>query len=262
LRRLALILAAGAVALCAAQATAADDAIVQRASVSPKQGFTDSARGVRVEFRLAGSAPADVTIRIIGGGEEVRTIGIADVPPGADRTARWDGLTDGGRLVRDGTYRVLVDVVGGARRDAGRVRLHGFFFPVRGSHGARGPVGDFNAPRDGGRRHKGFDITASCGTPLAAARTGIVTQRAYDRRLDGNFIVIKGVGERRQYLYAHMLHPSRFHRGDLVHVGQFVGRVGRTGNARTVGCHLHFELHLRGRPINPEPSLRGWDRFS
>jgi murein DD-endopeptidase MepM/ murein hydrolase activator NlpD len=89
-----------------------------------------------------------------------------------------------------------------------------------------------------------------------------VIQRAYHRRLDGNFIVIKGIGEPRQYLYAHMLHPSPFHRGDVVHVGQTVGRVGQTGNARTVGCHLHFEIHLHGRPIDPEPYLRAWDKNS
>jgi murein DD-endopeptidase MepM/ murein hydrolase activator NlpD len=249
-------------ALVAANATAASDATIQRASVSPDSDFTDSAQGVRIEFRLAGSAASDVTIRIVGSGEEVRRIELTGVEPGVDKTVRWDGLTDGGRLVADGTYRVLVGVVGGTEKEAGSVSLRGFFFPVRGPHGTRGPVGEFNAPRDGGRRHKGFDITAACGTPLAAARTGTVIQRAYDRRLDGNFIVIKGVGEPRQYLYAHMIHPSRFHRGDLVHVGQIVGQVGRTGNARTVGCHLHFELHRHGRPIDPEPFLRVWDRYS
>jgi murein DD-endopeptidase MepM/ murein hydrolase activator NlpD len=142
------------------------------------------------------------------------------------------------------------------------VTLRRHYFPVRGPHGTRGPVGDFNAPRDGGRRHKGFDVTARCGTPLAAATTGVITKRAYDRKLDGNFIVIRGLGERRKYWYAHMIHPSRFHKGDLVHVGQIVGQVGETGNARTVGCHLHFEIHVDGRPVNPEPYLRAWDRYS
>jgi murein DD-endopeptidase MepM/ murein hydrolase activator NlpD len=89
-----------------------------------------------------------------------------------------------------------------------------------------------------------------------------VVNLGYDPRRDGNCVVIKGLGERRQYLYAHMVHPSTFQRGDLVHVGQIVGYVGKTGNARTVGCHLHFEIHVRGRPINPEPYLRAWDRYS
>jgi len=251
-------LAAG---LAAAPSTSADDALVQRASVSPDSGYTDSADGVRIDYRISGSAPADVTISVSGSGEVVRTIDVPGVQPGDDRVERWDGLTGGGQPVADGTYKVTVGVAGGNEKDAGSVELHRHFFPVRGPHGTRGPVGEFNAPRDGGRRHKGFDVTARCGTPLAAATTGTIVKRAYDPKLDGNFIVIRGLGERRKYWYAHMVHPSSFQKGDLVHVGQTVGYVGRTGNARTVGCHLHFELHLNGRPVDPEPYLRAWDRY-
>ncbi len=257
---LALLVALGA-ALVVPQALA-DDAVIHRASVSPERGFTDSADGVRIDFKLSGSAPADVSIRIAGSGDEVRRIELSGVAPGDDRTVKWDGLTNGGRPVADGTYRLVVAVAGGNQKAAGSVELHRHFFPVRGPHGTRGAVGAFHAPRNGGRIHKGFDVTARCGTPLAAVTTGTIVKRAYDRRLDGNFIVIRGLGERRKYWYAHMLHPSRFHRGDLVHVGQIVGRVGRTGNARTVGCHLHFEVHRRGRPIDPWPYLRAWDRYS
>jgi murein DD-endopeptidase MepM/ murein hydrolase activator NlpD len=241
---------------------AADDATVRSASVSPKRGFTDSVGGVRIDYRLGGSAPTDVTIRIAGARGEVRAIAVPQAPPGNDLVERWDGLTNGGRLAADGAYRLTVGVESGNEKDAGKVELRRHFFPVRGPHGRRGPVGDFGALRDGGRRHKGFDVVAHCGTPLAAAVTGTVVKRAYDRRLDGNFIVIRGLGERRKYWYAHMRHPSRFRRGDPVHVGQIVGSVGRTGNARTVGCHLHFEIHVNGRPVDPEPYLRGWDRYS
>jgi murein DD-endopeptidase MepM/ murein hydrolase activator NlpD len=249
-------------ALTLAPVTAADDAVVQHASVSPKQGFTDSVDGVAIDFKVSGSAGADVTITISGSGDEVRRIEVPGVQPGADRTVKWDGLTNGGRPVADGTYRVTVAVAGGNRKEAGSVELRRHFFPVRGPHGTRGPVGEFGAPRNGGRVHKGFDVTGRCGTPLAAAVTGTVTRRAYDPRLDGNYVVIKGLGEPRQYLYAHMVHPSSFHRGDLVHVGQIVGNIGQTGNAATTPCHLHFEIHLRGRAIDPKPYLRAWDRYS
>lgn len=187
---------------------------------------------------------------------------LSAVKPGSDQVERWDGLNNGGRPVADGTYRVIVAVAGGNQKEAGLVELHRHLFPVRGVHAARGPVGDFGAPRNGGRVHKGFDVVAPCGTPLAAAATGTVVKRAYDSRLDGNYVVIRGLGERRKYWYAHMLHPSTFQKGDLVHVGQILGHVGKTGNARTVGCHLHFEIHVNGRPVNPEPYLRAWDRYS
>jgi murein DD-endopeptidase MepM/ murein hydrolase activator NlpD len=260
-RRFALLLIALGAVLVVPTA-AADDAVVQKASVSPDRGYTDSVDGVRIEFRISGSAPADVTIRIAGGGNEVRTIDVPAVQPATDKSVKWDGLTNGGRLVPDGTYRVSVAVAGGNENQAGSVELHSHFFPVRGPHGTRGPVGEFGAPRDGGRVHKGFDVTAPCGTPLAAAVTGTIVKRAYDSRLDGNYIVLRGLGERRKYWYAHMVHPSVFQKGDLVHVGQIVGYVGKTGNARTVGCHLHFEVHVNGRPVNPEPYLRAWDRYS
>jgi len=51
-------------------------------------------------------------------------------------------------------------------------------------------------------------------------------------------------------------------RGQEVLEGEFVGLVGETGNAVGTGCHLHFEIHARGVPIDPEPSLRRWDRYS
>lgn len=254
-------LALALIALVVPAATAAEGAVVLRTDVSPSKGFTGAIDGVRIEFRLSG-APADVTITIAGGGREVRRIALGGVRPGDDEVEVWDGLDDAGRLVPDGAYRVMVEVAGGNAKEAGSVLLRGHFFPVRAPHGTRGAVGEFRALRNGGRWHKGFDITASCGTPLAAARTGVVVRRAFDPRLDGNFVVIKGLRERRWYWYSHMSHPSRFRKGDLVHVGEIVGHVGRTGNAGSTPCHLHFELHHRGRPIDPEPSLRAWDRYS
>jgi murein DD-endopeptidase MepM/ murein hydrolase activator NlpD len=218
--------------------------------------------GVRIGYRLSGSAPAEVTIVISGSKGEVRAIDVPQAEPGKDLVERWDGLTNGGRPVADGTYRIAVAVAGRNEKDAGKVNLHRHFFPVRGPHGTRGAVGKFGAQRNGGRVHKGFDVTGRCGTPLAAATTGTVVKRAYDPRLDGNYIVIRGLGERRKYWYAHMVHPSSFQEGDLVHVGQIVGHIGRTGNAGSTPCHLHFEIHVGGHPVDPEPYLRAWDRYS
>ena len=258
----ALLVAATAGLLSVPGVRAADGPVVRSASVSPNRGFTDSVGGVRIEFRIGGSAPADVSIRIAGSGNEVRRIELPGVQPDRDQVERWDGLSNAGRPVADGTYRVVIAVTGGSQKEAGKVELHRHLFPVRGPHGTRGAVGEFGASRNGGRVHKGFDVTARCETPLAAATTGTIVKRAYDPRLDGNYIVIRGLGERRKYWYAHMVHPSTFQKGDLVHVGQIVGHVGKTGNARTVGCHLHFEIHVSGRPVDPKPYLRAWDRYS
>ncbi len=148
-----------------------------------------------------------------------------------------------------------------ASRDGG-VSYYGHVFPVQGPHGTRGPIGEFGAPRSGGRTHAGFDIVAACGTELVAVRGGRVLRAGYDPILYGNYLLIHGAGEHRSYFYAHMLRPALVHRGERVWTGERVGAVGETGNAITVGCHLHFEIHVHGVPIDPEPSLQRWDRYS
>jgi murein DD-endopeptidase MepM/ murein hydrolase activator NlpD len=126
----------------------------------------------------------------------------------------------------------------------------------------RGAIGTFHAPRSGGRIHEGFDITAACGTRLVAVRNGRVLQRGFDPVLYGNYVLIHGEGERRSYFYAHLIRPAAVVRGDRVIEGERVGAVGETGNAAGTGCHLHFEIHVRGVAVNPEADLRRWDRYS
>jgi murein DD-endopeptidase MepM/ murein hydrolase activator NlpD len=103
-------------------------------------------------------------------------------------------------------------------------------------------------------------VVAPCGAPLLAARTGRVLRSGHDPVLYGNFLLIHGTGEAWTYFYSHLRHPPLVGRRDRVWAGQRVGVVGATGNARTVGCHLHFELRFRGRPVDPEPLLRRWER--
>lgn len=127
-----------------------------------------------------------------------------------------------------------------------------------GPHWTRGFTGEFGAPRSGGRVHEGFDVVAACRTPLVAAVTGRVLRAGYDPVLYGNHLLIHGQGERRSYFYAHLTSPAAVRRGDRVWAGEPVGTVGKTGNARSVGCHLHFEIHSHGHPIDPEPALSRW----
>ncbi len=145
---------------------------------------------------------------------------------------------------------------------SGGTTYYGHVFPVDGRHWTRGAIGEFGAPRSGGRWHEGFDVVAACGTPLVAVRGGKVLSRGYDPVLYGNYLLIHGEGEQRSYFYAHLPRLAPVHRGERLWTGERVGSVGETGNARTVGCHLHFEIHVHGRPIDPEPYLRRWDRYS
>lgn len=98
--------------------------------------------------------------------------------------------------------------------------------------------------------HKGVDLTAPKGTDVYAALDGKVMvagrQKGY-----GNYVMLDH-GNGVVTLYGH--HNRNYVReGEIVHRGQKIAEVGRTGNA--TGPHLHFELRLDGAPTNPLPYL-------
>ncbi len=99
-------------------------------------------------------------------------------------------------------------------------------------------------------RHKGIDLTAPTGTSVYAALDGQVILSGKHKQY-GNFIVVEH-GNGVVTLYAH--HSLNLtHEGDIVHRGQKIAEVGRTGNA--TGPHLHFELKVDGVQRNPLPVL-------
>ena len=56
-------------------------------------------------------------------------------------------------------------------------------------------------------------------------------------------------------LYAHLSPNSRtVAKGDKVSQGQVLGIVGTTGNS--TGLHLHFEVRINGKCVNPLPYLQ------
>ncbi len=219
---------------------------------------------VRIRFTLSEAADS-ATVEIVGekSGRTARRIVLNDVPAGAAQRVAWNGVTGRGGAARDGPYRVrLIVPERGVRRLLGQTILRGHMYPIRGPHRDRGGIGYFGAPRNGGRTHEGFDVDAACGTPLAAARAGTVTRSRYDPVLYGHEVIIRGWLNGRSYRYSHLRDTPLVKRGDRVRTGEKIGYVGDTGNARTVGCHLHFELRSRrGRLLDPAPFLHAWDRF-
>lgn len=98
------------------------------------------------------------------------------------------------------------------------------------------------------RMHQGVDFAAPTGTPVFAAADGKVVE-AGPKGSFGNFIRIDH-GNGYQTAYAH-LHGFRsgLKKGTRVRQGQIIGTVGASG--RATGPHLHFEVHRRGKPVNP-----------
>lgn len=232
--------------------------------VSPAKVFFDGGGRAELRYSFGGERRRTVRVQVV----RVRDGKVADswlqrsAKPRHRYTVRWGGLRRNGKLGEDGAYAFKVGPVTGVKRRVGSFHFHSYAFPVDGAHGTRGPIGDFGAPRSGGRVHEGFDITANCGTPIRAARGGRVQKVGYDPDPYGNYVLIDGRKTKRDTFYAHMIERTPFSRGERVRTGQGLGRVGQTGNAAGTPCHLHFELHDRGRPIDPEPRLRRWDRWS
>ena len=231
--------------------------------VTPAHAYL-AGRPVRIAFALDAGAPLALQLDVVREAtrKPVRRFELAAVAPGVRQTVIWDGLTGGGDVAPGGSYRVRVRAADGTARNVGRLTLRGHAYPIRGRHADRGPIGEFGVGRNGGRTHEGFDVNAACGTPLVAARGGTVVRAGYDPVLYGNLVIVRGDHTRRDYWYAHLRSAPRLHVGDRVLTGQRIGSIGATGNARTIGCHLHFEIRRRGRPIDPKPELHAWDAWS
>ena len=110
----------------------------------------------------------------------------------------------------------------------------------------------YGAPRSGGRRrHKGIDIANSHGTPIYAAEAGRVIHASWGGSGYGNLIKIDH-GSGAETRYAH-LSGFAVSNGQTVKKGQLIGYMGSTGNSS--GSHLHFEILIGGRTVNPLPYI-------
>lgn len=237
---------------------------IKGATVSPKHPLFDGKRKIVLHYAFAARRSTDLRIEVVRmrSGNTERMWTERGAKPGKRLERAWDGLNRRGKSVPDGRYEFRVAPAGAADRYAAGLELHGHVFPVDGPHGTRGPVGEFHAPRSGGRTHEGFDITGDCGTPLIAARGGVIKKTGYDPTLYGNYVLIDAAKSGQDYFYAHMIAPAEVGEGKRVYTGQELGEIGQTGNAAGTPCHLHFEIHVHGEPVDPEPALKRWDRYS
>ena len=100
--------------------------------------------------------------------------------------------------------------------------------------------------------HAGVDIGAAAGTPIVAAAAGRVSQAGWFGGYGNYTCIDHGLvdGQRLSTCYGHqqriLVAP-----GEQVSAGQVIGLVGSTG--ASTGPHLHFEVRLGGRPVDPLP---------
>jgi hypothetical protein len=235
----------------------------------------DQAGGVTFSYRFSGgTAPTavKVTLLSVDSGSVIKSW--SPDPPAAGEVGKvsWNGISSG-KVAPAGRYAFrLVASAGTAaassasaddsRRDA--FDLRPALFPVRGKHNYGQSGARFGAGRSG-HSHQGQDVMAACGTPLRAARGGVVKAKQYHSAA-GNYIVIDGAATGVDYGYMHLSVPSPYKVGDRVRTGDQIGVVGDTGDA--TACHLHFEewsgpgWYSGGSPFDPLADLKAWDSYS
>ena len=112
-------------------------------------------------------------------------------------------------------------------------------------------IGGFGPRQDpfsgeGEEIHKGVDISGAIGTPVHVTADGIVRFA----EMEGTFgrLVVVDHGGGMETWYAHMS-KLYVHTGEEVRRGELIGAVGMSG--RVTAPHLHYEVHVNGRPVNP-----------
>lgn len=118
---------------------------------------------------------------------------------------------------------------------AGEIKVNSQFNPHR-----RHPVTKRVSP------HNGVDFKAPIGTPVYAPADGVVSFSGYQRAA-GYYVIVKHANNY-STVYMH-LSKSEVKRGQKVIVGQVIARTGNTG--RTTGPHLHYEIRINDRAVNP-----------
>jgi murein DD-endopeptidase MepM/ murein hydrolase activator NlpD len=124
-----------------------------------------------------------------------------------------------------------------------------FSWPVTGT--ITSPFGWRSNPFGGAPEfHQGLDIAAPSGTTVTAAAGGTVIMAQWYGGY-GNYILIDhGGGYSTGYGHLSAIYVSS---GQSVQRGQAIGAVGSTG--QSTGPHLHFEVRIAGKPVDPAPRL-------
>ena len=126
------------------------------------------------------------------------------------------------------------------------------FFPLK--NGIYPSADDlFGAYRTAERSHGGLDLDAPIGTPIYAAKAGVVEVAEW---VEGyGWLIVIDHGDGIETYYAHMRYDSPFAVvvGQAVSRGDVIGFVGDTG--WSTAPHLHFEYRVDGVAIDPFPLL-------
>ncbi len=124
-------------------------------------------------------------------------------------------------------------------------------WPVRGR--VNSSYGRRRSPWSGrAERHDGIDIASPPGTPVKSPAAGTVVAASAHGNFGKHVTIDHGNGVRSRYGHLRQVDVSA---GQRVEKGQVIGLVGNTG--RSTGPHLHYELQVNGKPVDPRGFLPG-----
>lgn len=113
--------------------------------------------------------------------------------------------------------------------------------------GGVGTVSSRFGMRPGGM-HKGIDIAAPAGTPVAAAADGRIVRAEFSTSYGNVIYIDHAQGQSTRYAHLNAFAPG-IRNGIQVKAGDIIGGVGNTGQSR--GNHLHYELLINGAQVDP-----------
>ncbi|RWU10681.1 M23 family metallopeptidase [Pedobacter chitinilyticus] len=103
------------------------------------------------------------------------------------------------------------------------------------------------------RRHEGIDIFSTFRTPVIAVSEGTVTG-VNENNLGGKVVWFRPKGKDYTLYYAH-LDEQLVTPGQDVMIGDTLGLMGNTGNAKTTPPHLHFGVYTSSGAVDPLPFI-------
>lgn len=124
----------------------------------------------------------------------------------------------------------------------------------------------FGMVRNGGARaHQGWDFKAEVGQPIYAIAPYDEAWTGYSSSY-GYWMQYKSLNSGYIYFHAHLLGLAKLKESGVV--GDIVGYVGRSGNARYTDPHLHFEMRTSANPglglrnrVSPSNTFGSWENY-
>ncbi len=157
------------------------------------------------------------------------------------------------QVIRAGLALIILAIVG-------LILPQPFVMPVEGAaRSSYDPSSFWHYPWGRSVTHKGVDIFARLGTTVRSAVPGFVLYTG-PSAIGGNVVLVIGPKWRLHY-YAH-LDSTTTHSGSWLSLGERLGTVGDTGNAKGKPPHLHYTIRsLLPRPWLNSAGPHGWRRM-